>query len=227
MRLINLILVLASLALGPSKYNYSYEAKLDEILIELEPSEFIKLYGDRMIEHRWTEAEIEEMALMAQTEAYGLGMDGMLSVLATGYGRYQSVIWCSRTYCAQTLVEEINRPRQFDGPYFAHQKYGKEVYDIIKPGSFLAVYKFILGFRGSCSGNNGLGYEYFNSIYGGSSECKIMDNGQFVEFFSSQKYNRAQEQGLYRNIYRSTEEVEELFRCYDTTGSRRVYPCSR
>lgn len=226
MTLLTKILLLVALIFTTDKNGY--ERILDEELIQLSPAEFIKVYGDEgMIEYRWTEAEITEMALMAQTEAKGLGEDGMLSVLSTAYGRYQSVIWCSRSYCSQNLVEEINRPLQFDGPYFAHQRHGKDVYDIIEPRSYLAVYKFILGFAGSCSGNNNLGYEYFNSIVGGSSECKISDNGQFIEFFSSQKYNKAQAEGLYRNINKAVKETQEEFTCRNSDRSRRISICLR
>lgn len=147
----------------------------------------------------WSYDDIQCTALMAQTEAGGMGEDAMLSVISTAYARVINPKWCSSYYCSTNLCEEIERPNQFVGPTVARWQHGKDVYDIIKPSTYMVVFDFIRGARGSCSGSF-YGYEYFNSVLGGTVACKIEAEGQFIEFFSSQKFEEAQVQGLFRNI---------------------------
>lgn len=181
------------------------EATLDNYLITLSPEQFQKLTTPMDMEYNWTLEDIYNSALMVQTECGHLGEDCSLSVMSTAYGRFKSPKWCQSYYCSKTISEEIFRPGQFIGPAVAMDMYGEEVYDIVRPESYLATYKFILGFRGTCS-DNSRGYEYFNSYLGGPVACKIeSDSGSFMEFFSTEAYqstrdNRNVEAGFYSTI---------------------------
>lgn len=161
------------------------EATLDQYLITLSPEQFEKLTTPMDMEYNWSIKDIQDSALMLQTECGHLGEDCSLSVMSTMYGRWQNQRWC---WACETMSDVIYRPGQFVGPVVAKQMYGKDAYDIIRPESYLAVYKFILGFRGSCS-NSVSGYEYFNSFPGGQVDCKIQaESGSYVEFFSSESF---------------------------------------
>lgn len=186
------------------------EQDLDNYLITLTPREFTRQIDD-ITTYNWSGEDIKYAALMAQTEFSGGGQDGMLSVLSTAYARFISPRWCQSYYCSKTILEEMQRPNQFIGPAVAVQMYGREgAYARIRPESYLAVYKFILGSRGSCSGDHG--YEYFNSYPGGPVNCKIeMESGSFVEFFSTEPFSQTQEKGIYRNIQGELYRVMDLY----------------
>jgi hypothetical protein len=187
--------ILIELNLRPTTYP---EQQLNNYLIQLTPEEFIQQTEDYQ-DYKWTPEDIRYAALTAQTEAQSLGEDGMLSVLSNIYGRFTSPRWCSRSYCSKNIVEEIKRPNQYTGPYIAFKIYGERAYDKIRPTSYLAVYKFILGFRGSCSGDGG--YEYYNSVRGGPVQCKIeMGKAGFIEFFSTEAFEQTQQEGVHRNL---------------------------
>jgi hypothetical protein len=171
---------------------------LDEMLIEMEPTEFIESMEGQM-EYSWSEKEIEYAALLVQSEAGGLGEDAALSILSNIYARYTSPVWCQSYYCSTTLLEEMVRPNQYVGPEVALYQYGDNAYERIRPESYLYVYKFILGFTGSCSGDGG--YEYFNSTRGGPVDCEIeVEDGRFLEFWSTENFNYHKDSGLYRNL---------------------------
>lgn len=180
------------------------EATLDNYLITLSPEQFQKLTTFIDMEYNWTLEDIYNSALMVQTECGSLGEDCYLSVMSTAYGRFKSPKWCQSYYCSKTISEEIFRPGQFIGPIVAVEMYGEEVYDIVRPESYLATYKFILGFRGTCS-DNSHGYEYFNSYVGGPVACKIeSDSGSFMEFFSTEAYQSARDNRNVKTGFYST-----------------------
>jgi hypothetical protein len=201
-------------------------ATLDAYLLRLTPEEFTS-QADEAMEYEWTKEDIDYAALLVQTEAGGMGEDAQLSILSTVYGRFTSPAWCSRGYCSKSVYEEMVRPNQFIGPEVAIRMRGKGAYDRIRPQSYLVVYKFILGFRGSCSGDGG--FEYFNSYPGGPSTCKIVDesNGQFVEFSSTPRYETEKAEGHYRNVQRPDinvivwyhAPVKSEFLCYPAARS--------
>lgn len=178
------------------------EATLDQYLITLSPQQYQKLTTPLDIEYNWSTKDIQDSALMVQTECGHLGEDCYLSVLSTMYGRWQNERWCWK---CENIGDVIYRPGQFVGPAVAKEMYGEDVYDIIRPESYLATYKFILGFRGSCS-NGHQGFEYFNSYPGGLVACKIEhESGSYVEFFSSEsfestRYNSADKARFYNSL---------------------------
>lgn len=164
------------------------EATLNNYLIQLSPQQFQKLTADLDMEYNWKLEDIQDSALMVQTECGHLGEDCGLSVMSTAYGRFKNERWCWK---CKNISDVIFRPGQFAGPEVAVEMYGKDAYDIIRPESYLSVYKFILGFRGSCS-NSFSGFEYFNSYEGGPLACQIVsESGSFMDFFSTESYESA------------------------------------
>lgn len=175
----------------------------DTILMRMTPEEFLSTFHNT---GSWTVDDINYAALLVDTEVGHMGPDAAYSVLSTVESRFHSPNWCQSYYCSKTLLEEMQRPNQFVGPEYAIS-IGMEFEDIDRE-SYLYVYKYILGERGSTSC---LRFEYFNSAVGGPSQCKITaSNGLWTEFWSTDSFIQTQEDGHYRNgrigystIYRS------------------------